>query len=134
MHGDHVTRKHSVVEFGRGRHRDRSTGATVAAGEIFLPRPWPNPQDGELAQSYPAPAIPISSSFGHIRIPQRRRSFLQIFLSVIDLPCSTEPAPFNPLFLLILVKNRLISINKNCSPDNGLQTYYRILEPKLNRF
>jgi hypothetical protein len=134
VHGDHVTRKHSAIEFGRGRHRDRSTQATVHAGEIFSPLPRPNPQDDESAQSYPALAISISTSFGRIRIPQRCGSFLQIFPSASNLPHLTEPALFSPPFLPILVKDRLISVNKTCSPNKGLQTYYRILRPKLNRF
>ena len=43
--------------------------------------------------------------------------------------CS-EPTPFHPLNLLILVKDRANFINKVCSPINRLQTYYRILGSK----
>jgi hypothetical protein len=51
-----------------------------------------------------------------------------------DLHRFTEPTSFHPLFFLILVKNRVIFINKNCSPNNSLQVYYRILGSILHKF
>jgi hypothetical protein len=42
--------------------------------------------------------------------------------------------PDNPLWLLILVKNRVILLNKVCSLNISLQTYYRIYGPKPSEF
>jgi hypothetical protein len=69
-------------------------------------------------------------------IQQCRRSFtslLQIFAK-FDLQLFPEPTTFQPLDLLILVKDRANFINKVCSPNNHLQTYYRILGSKLSEF
>jgi hypothetical protein len=72
-------------------------------------------------------------SLSQIHLNTSKSTVPQIFSSDIsqatDLRCSTEPTSFHPLFLLILVKNRLISINKKCSPDNGLQIYNRCNTP-----
>ena len=56
------------------------------------------------------------------------------YLQCFDLQCFTEPTTFHPPLLLILVKNRVISINKVCSLNNSLQTYYRVLGSKPNEF
>jgi hypothetical protein len=69
-------------------------------------------------------------------IQQCRRSFtrvLQIFAK-FDLQFFLEPTTFQPLDLLILVKDRANFINKVCSANNHLQTYYRILGSKSSEF
>ena len=56
------------------------------------------------------------------------------YFNALDLQRLPEPTPFHPLNLLILVKDRANFINKVCSPNNHLQTYYRILGSKLSEF
>ena len=52
------------------------------------------------------------------------------YLQGSDLQLFPEPPTFQPLDLSILVKDRANFINKVCSPNNRLQTYYRILGSK----
>jgi hypothetical protein len=80
------------------------------------------------------PAIdPFTNSSEHIWFYSARIFvFVSDIFSALDLQCSSEPTPFHPLFLLILVQNRVSSINKDCSLNNSLQTYYRIPGPTLN--
>jgi hypothetical protein len=75
---------------------------------------------------------PIHPSTSESIVPQIF-SFIRYFL-ISDLHYPAEPTSFHPLFLLILVKNRVIFINKNCSPNNGLQVYYRIHGSILHKF
>ena len=66
---------------------------------------------------------------------QCRRSFtrvLQIFAK-FDLQLFPETTTFQPLDLLILVKDKANFINKVCSPINRLQTYYRIFGSKSSK-
>jgi hypothetical protein len=56
------------------------------------------------------------------------------YLSGFDLQRSSEPITFYPLYLWIFVKNRATSLNKLCSLNISLQTYYRILGSKPNEF
>jgi hypothetical protein len=70
-------------------------------------------------------------------IPQCGRSFPPAFIryfSARDLQSSPEPTTFYPLYLWIFVKNRATSLNKICSLNFSLQTYYRILRSKPNEF
>jgi hypothetical protein len=87
-------------------------------------------------RSYPPPdRFPHWIARAHL-IQQCRRSFtrvLQIFAK-FDLQFFPETTTFQPLDLLILVKDRANFINKVCSPNNHLQTYYRILGSKLSEF
>jgi hypothetical protein len=53
---------------------------------------------------------------------------------VLDLQSLSEPTPFHPLNPLILVKDRATSLNKICSLNISLQTYYRILGSKPGEF
>jgi hypothetical protein len=133
VHGYHVRKRHSE---GGARHEWHGGGMTK-------PRWTP--------VKYPGPALArFAESWHNSRLSPRGRSLPQITLThpilqcpgslspffryfqCSDLQCSSEPTPFHPLFLLILVKNRVISINKDCSLNNSLQTYYRIPGPKLN--
>ena len=82
-----------------------------------------------LPRSFPPP---IHSSTSESTVPQIF-SFFRYFL-ISDLHSSVEPTSFHPLFLLILVKNRVTFINKNCSPNNSLQVYYRIHGSILHKF
>jgi hypothetical protein len=76
---------------------------------------------------------PIHSNTSKSIVPWIFSLFFRYFLRS-DLQCFTEPASFHPLYLLILVKNRVIFINKICSPNNTLQVYYRIHGSILLRF
>ena len=42
------------------------------------------------------------------------------YLQCFDLQRFTEPTTYHPHFLMILVKNRVTSLNKICSPNNSL--------------
>jgi hypothetical protein len=76
---------------------------------------------------------PNHSNTSKSTVPRIFSSFFRYFLRS-DLQCFTEPTSFHPLFLLILVKNRVISLNKNRSLNNSLQVYYRIHGSILYRF
>ena len=71
----------------------------------------------------------VPQIFSFFRVIRRRPWIL-----ISDLHCSAEPTSFHPLFLLILVKNKVISINKKCSPNNSLQVYYWIHGSNLHKF
>jgi hypothetical protein len=75
---------------------------------------------------------PIHSSTSESTVPQIF-SFFRYFL-ISDLHYPNELTSFHPLFLLILVKNRVIFINKNCSPNDSLQVYYRIHGSIMHKF
>jgi hypothetical protein len=82
----------------------------------------------------PRPKLPLRNQIPHrfIRahlIQQCPDPCLRYFCA-LDLQSLPEPTPFYPLILLILVKHRANFINKVRSPNNHLQTYYRILESK----
>jgi hypothetical protein len=106
-HGD---RRWNISGHARLGSRD---GATY---EVISPRSIPSPIHPNTSEST-VPQILV---------------FVSDIFSALDLQCSSEPTPFHPLFLLILVKNRVSSINKDCSLNNSLQTYYRIPGPTLN--
>jgi hypothetical protein len=109
--------------------------ATVTAGEISPVRLRPNSRNGDTAHSYLVAVAPISNSPEHIRIHSATDLFVLSDIScATDLHRFTEPASFHPLFLLILVKNRVIFINKSYSPNNSLQVYYRIHGSILHKF
>jgi hypothetical protein len=105
--------------------RQRNDRATVTAGEISPVRRWPSSRNGDTVHSYLA-AVPPSNSPEHIRIHSVADLLFFRYFLISDLHYPTEPTSFHPLFLLILLKNRVIFINKNCSPNNSLQVYYRI--------
>jgi hypothetical protein len=107
--------------------------ATVSTSEISPAGPRPNPRDRESAQSYLAAAVSISNSLEHIRIHSTTDLFFRYFLSHWSSLFHWTDL-LSPPFLLILVKNRFIFINKKCSQDNGLQVYYRIHGSKLHKF
>jgi hypothetical protein len=133
MHGYHVRKRHSE---GGARHEWHGDGMTeprwppvkylrsgsgyvrgiMTRPKVISPRSIPSPNHSNTSKS---------------TVPWILSSFFRYF-QCSDLQCFTEPTPFHPLFLLILVKNRVISINIDCSLNNSLQTYYRIPGPKLN--
>jgi hypothetical protein len=81
-------------------------------------------------------SIPITRSLKHIRF-NSVVDLLPVFfryLQGFDLQLFPEPTTFHPLYLSILVKDRANFINKVCSPNNRLQTYYRILGSKPSEF
>jgi hypothetical protein len=80
--------------------------------------------------------IPFTRLLEHIRFNSAADllpAFFRYLLS-FDLQRFPEPTPFHPLILLILVKNRANFINKVCSLNISLQTYYRILGSKPSEF
>jgi hypothetical protein len=134
-HGDHVTKEHSEVEWRSKWHGDKRTE----------PR-WPSVKylrsgSGQVRGTVTRLIVisprsilpPIHSSTSESTVPQIFSSFFRYFLRS-DLHRFTEPTSLHPLFLLILVKNRAVSINKKCSPNNNLQLYYRIYGSNLHKF
>jgi hypothetical protein len=94
----------------------------------------PSSRNHDKAHSYPTAVVPTSNSLEHIRIHSASDLFVLQIFPVFDLHYSAEPTSFHPLFLLILVKNKVISINKKCSPNNSLQVYYWIHGSNLHKF
>jgi hypothetical protein len=113
--GSTESRRPSVNISGHARLSSRDDGSSkVILPRIDLPH-W-------IARAHP--------------IQQCRRSFthvLQIFAK-FDLQFFPEPTTFQPLVLLILVTDRENFINKVCSANNHLQTYYRVLGSKSSEF
>jgi hypothetical protein len=135
MHGDHVTKEHSDVEWWSKWHDNKRT----------KPR-WPPMKylwsgSGQVRGTVTRLVVisprsifpPIHSSTSGSTVPQIFSSFFRYFLRS-DLHCFTESTSLHPLFLLILVKNRAVSINMKCSPNNNLQLYYRIYGSNLHKF
>jgi hypothetical protein len=139
-HGKHVRKEHSEVEVRREWHGDEMTEpwwppvkylrsdvsqvrGTVTRLIVILPRSFQPPIHSSTSEST------VPQIFSFFRVIRRRPWIL-----ISDLHCSAEPTSFHPLFLLILVKNKVIFINKNCSPNNNLQVYYRIHGSILHKF
>jgi hypothetical protein len=129
-----VRKEHSEVGWWREWHGDKSTTPWWALAK------YPRPDPGQVHETVNQLKVILPRSFlspNHLNTSEslvsQIFSFFKYFL-VTNLRCSAEPTSFHPLFLLILVKNRLSSINKKCSPYNGLQLYYRIQRSKLHRF
>jgi hypothetical protein len=133
VHGYHVRKRHSE---GGARHEWHDGGMTEP---LWPPIKYPGQARARFTESWHGPKLsPHSRSLPHITrthpillCPESLSSFFRYF-QCSDLQCSTELTPFHPLFILIFVKNKVISINKDCSLNNRLQTYYRIPGPKLN--
>jgi hypothetical protein len=132
-HGKHVRKEHSEGGVRREWHGD----------EMTEPR-WPpvkylRSDSGQVRGmvtrliAFPRSfQSPIHSSTSKSTLPQIF-SFFRYFL-IPDLHSPAEPTSFHPLFLLILVKNKVTFINKNCSSNNSLQVYYRIYGSILHKF
>jgi hypothetical protein len=56
------------------------------------------------------------------------------YLQCFDVQRFTEPTTYHPHFLMFLVKNRVASLNKICSPNNSLQVCYRVHGSIMYRF
>jgi hypothetical protein len=134
MHGDHVTKEHSEVEWWSNWHIDKRTEPRWSpvkylrsgSGQVRGTVTW------LIVISLRSILPPIHSSTSESTVPQIFSSFFRYFLRS-DLHRFTERTSLHPLFLLILVKNRAISINK-CSPNNNLPLYYRIYGSNLHKF
>jgi hypothetical protein len=103
--------------------RRRNDRATVTAGEMSPVRLWLGSRNHDAAQIYLPAVDPFPKSLEHIQI-----------YSALNL-CHCSSDIFSALIFSVLlksVKNRVISINKDCLLNNRLQAYYRIPGPKLN--
>jgi hypothetical protein len=133
VHGYHVRKRHreggARHEWHGGRMTKPRWTPVIYPGQALarFAESWHDPKLSPHGRSLPQ----ITQTHPILQCPGSLSSFFGYF-QCSDLQCSSEPTPFHPLFLLILVKNRVISINKDCSLINNLQTYYRIPEPKLN--
>lgn len=74
----------------------------------------------------------ISSLYSKVRHDKGNRSGIDIS-ALLNLQHLTDLPLFSHPFLLILVKNRSVSINRTCSLIKDLQSYYRVLGPKHHR-
>jgi hypothetical protein len=134
-HGDHVTKEHSEVQWWSKWHGDKRTEPRwppmkylqSGSGQVRGTVTW------LIVISLWSILPPIHSSTSKSTVPQIFYSFFRYFL-LSDLHHFTKPTSLHPLFLLILVKNRVVSINKKCSPNNNLQLYYRIYGSNLHKF
>jgi hypothetical protein len=120
----------------RGRLCSRMA-TTYRRGTVREIEAWVTPR-----QKWPSHSDRRWDISGHARLSSRDGATSKVYFSAIKSPpihpsssdstvhrCS-EPTPFHPLNLLILVKDRANFINKVCSPINRLQTYYRIFGSK----
>jgi hypothetical protein len=80
----------------------------------------------------PAISSSLSSLYSKVRHDKRKRSGIDIS-ALLNLQHLTNLPLFIHPFLLILVKNRSVSINRACSLNKDLQSYYRVLGPKQHR-
>jgi hypothetical protein len=79
----------------------------------------------------PALFSSLSSLYSKVRHDKgkiRDRYFCTFESTALD-----YPPFFSKPFLLILIKNRSVTINRTCSLIKGLQSYYRFLGPKPHR-
>jgi hypothetical protein len=134
-HGKHVRKEHSEVEMGRDWHGDEKTEPRRP------PVKYLRPDLGQVCGIMTRLKVTTSQLFLSPIHPIPSKSTVSLIFSsfFIYFLCSnlhrfTESTSFHPLFLLILVKNRGIFINKNCSPNNSLQVYYRIHGSILHKF
>jgi hypothetical protein len=121
VHGYHVRKRHSEG----GARREWHGGGMPKPR--WTPVKYPGPALARFAEPWHDSRLsPRGRSLPHITrthlVLQCLRSLSAFFtyFQCFDLQCFTEPTPFHPPFLLILVKNRVISINKVCSLNNSL--------------
>jgi hypothetical protein len=103
--------------------RRRNDRATVNASEISPARLWLGSRNRAMFEAISPRSIlsPNHSNTSGSTVPLIFVLVFQIF-QCSDLQFFTEPTPFHPPFLLIRVKKKVISINKDCSLNNSLQT------------
>jgi hypothetical protein len=80
----------------------------------------------------PAISSSLSSLYSNVRHSKGKRSGIDIS-ALLNLHDLTDLPLFSHPFLLILTKNRSVSINKTCALIKDLQSYYRFLGPKPYR-
>jgi hypothetical protein len=95
----------------------------VTAGELSPARLWLGPRNRDTSEAISPRSIltPYHSNTSDSTVPLIFVLAFQI-LQCSDLQRFTKPTPFHPPFLLICVKNKVISINKDCLLNNSLQT------------
>jgi hypothetical protein len=105
----------------------------VTVGELSPARLGLGPRDRNTSEAISPWSIltPNHSNTSDSIVPLIFVFAFQIFRCP-NLQHFSEPTPFYPPFLLICVKNKVISINKDYLLNISLQTYYRILGPKPN--
>jgi hypothetical protein len=80
----------------------------------------------------PSISSSLSSLYSKVRHGKGKRSGIDIS-ALLNLQHLTNLPFFSHPFLLILIKNRSVPINRTCSLIKGLQSYYRFLGPKPHR-
>jgi hypothetical protein len=134
-HGYHIVKSHSKGKTRHGWHRGGSDRATTTVGGIsptthgwvrgMVPRPKLSLRDRLLHQI--TWAHPVQKCL-------RSLSTFFRYLHCFDLQRFTNPTTYHPHFLMILVKNRVTSLNKFVPQTTVFCVCYRVHGSILYRF